>query len=294
MYELKSKKYWADPYLPIQFEYRDPEPAFPLHAHDFHEIAFIFSGKGTHLTIDEVYEVQSGDVLSIKPGQVHGYKNIRALILMNILVKPSFFMEDYFDIQSLPGYQALFGEESQDKSEKDPITHFKMDFDTFLKAKTLIESAYREMNEQPTGYRVSAASQVLHFLILLLRNYGEKNSGKISFGADAAKLFDYVKENYRQSLCMEDLIKVSGMSASHILRVFKHHIGYSPFVYINRLRVLKARDYLIQTTKPITDIALDLGYNDSNYFSRCFKKYSGFSPREYRDNTLKETLRDIS
>jgi AraC-like DNA-binding protein len=294
MYELKSKKYWADPYLPVQFEYRDPQHAFPLHAHDFHEIAFIFSGKGTHLTVNEAYEVQGGDVLNIKPGQVHGYKNIRELVLMNILVKPSFLTKDYFDIQSLPGYQALFGEEPQGKREEDPVTHFKMDFDSFLKAKTLIESAFHEMNEHPTGYRVSAASQMLHFLILLLRSYGEKNSGKISFGADAIKLIDYVKENFRQSLSMEDLIEVSGMSASHILRVFKRHIGCSPFVYINRLRVLKARDDLIKTTKPITDIALDLGYNDSNYFSRCFKKYAGASPREYRSNTLTENLKGIT
>ncbi|GHV38968.1 AraC family transcriptional regulator [Spirochaetia bacterium] len=290
MFQLESKKYWLDPCLPIQFEYRDPQQAFPLHVHDFHEIALVFSGKATHLTISDAYEIQSGDVLSVKPGQVHGYKNIRSLTLMNILVKPSFFMEDYFGIQSLPGYQALFGEEPRDKPDKNPISHFKMDFDTFLKAKTLIESAYSEMNDHPTGYRVSAASQVLHFFILLLRNYGKKNSGKISFGANVAKLFDYVKENYRRSLSMEDLIEVSGMSASHILRVFKHYLGCSPFVYINHLRVSRAKDDLIRTAKPITEIALDLGYNDSNYFSRCFKKYSGFSPREYRINTLTETL----
>jgi AraC-like DNA-binding protein len=293
MYQLESKKYWADPYLPIQFEYRDPQQAFPLHAHDFHEIAIIFSGKAVHLTVNETYEIQSGNVLSIKPGQVHGYKNIRDLVLMNILIKPSFLMEDYFGIQSLPGYQTLFGKE-REKPEKNPITHFKMNFDTFLKAKTLIECAFREMNEHPAGYQVSAASQVLHFLILLLRNYGEKSGGKSCFGADVAKLIDYVKENYRLSLSMEDLVEISGMSASHILRVFKHHLGCSPFVYINRLRVLRAKDDLIQTTKQITEIALDLGYNDSNYFSRCFKKYSGLSPREFRINTLTESIKDIS
>jgi AraC-like DNA-binding protein len=294
MYQLESKKYWSDPYLPIQFEYRNPQQAFPLHAHEFHEIAFIFSGKATHLTANETYEVQSGDVLSVKPGQVHGYKNIRNLVLMNILIKPSFLMEDYFGIQSLPGYQALLGEEPWDKSEKNAIAHFKMDFDSFLKAKILIESAFSEMNERPAGYRVSAASQALHFLTLLLRSYGEKNCGKSSFGADVAKLFDYVKENYRLSLCMEDLIEVSGMSASHILRVFRRHLGCSPFVYINRLRVLRAKDDLLRTAKPITEIALDLGYNDSNYFSRCFKKHSGLSPREFRINTLTENLKDIS
>ena len=60
--------------------------------------------------------------------------------------------------------------------------------------------------------------------------------------------------------------------------------------YISRLRLSAASDALIQTGKSITEVALDLGFNDSNYFTRLFKKHVGLSPREYRYKYLKENL----
>jgi AraC-like DNA-binding protein len=96
--------------------------------------------------------------------------------------------------------------------------------------------------------------------------------------------------NYRSQLNMNILTGISGMSESHVLRSFKQYLGCSPFQYINRLRLSAATDALIQTDKSITEIALDLGFNDSNYFTRSFRKHSGLSPREYRYRYLKENL----
>jgi len=94
MYQLDSRNYWSDSNIPIQFEFRDPQYPFPLHVHDFHELVLVYSGKATHLTVNGDKDIQGGDFVSVKPGQVHGYKNIRNLVLMNILIKPSFFDDD--------------------------------------------------------------------------------------------------------------------------------------------------------------------------------------------------------
>jgi len=51
MYQLDSRKYWLDPYIPIQFEFRNPQSPFPLHIHDFYEMVLVYSGKATHLTV---------------------------------------------------------------------------------------------------------------------------------------------------------------------------------------------------------------------------------------------------
>jgi AraC-like DNA-binding protein len=75
-----------------------------------------------------------------------------------------------------------------------------------------------------------------------------------------------------------------------VLRLFKRYLGCPPFQYINKLRLTEAADELTQTDKSVTDIALDLGFNDSNYFSRLFKKHLGLSPREYRNKYLMENL----
>jgi AraC-like DNA-binding protein len=290
MYQLDSRKYWSDVHVPIQFEFRNPQSPFPLHIHDFHEIVFIYSGKATHLTANGDYDVQSGDFISIKPDQAHGYKNVRNLVLMNVLIKPSFFEEDRFGIHSLPSFMALFGREPEEDTKRSPIVHFRLDFGTFARAKNFIDGASTELTEHSEGYRAVITGLVQELIVLLMRQYGGKNRVHANFASEAMNLISYVKHNYRASLSMAALTGMSGMSESHVLRVFKRYQGCSPFQYISRLRLSAATDALIQTDKSITEIALDLGFNDSNYFTRAFRKHLGLSPREYRNKYLKENF----
>ena len=290
MYQLETRKYWSDPNVPIQFEFRNPQPPFPLHIHDFHELVLVYSGKATHLTITGDREIQSGDFVSVKLGQAHGYKNIRNLVLMNILIKPSFFDEDPYMLRPLPAFEALFGQEAENDAGKEPIIQFRLDYELFSRAKNLVENANAELSGHSDGYRAMAVCLIQEFIVLLLRNYRENNETRTGFALDLTTLFDYVKQNYRSPLNMAALSAASGMSESHILRVYKQFMGCSPFQYISRLRLEAATDALIQTDKSITGIALDLGFNDSNYFTRLFKKHLGLSPREYRNKYLRENL----
>jgi AraC-like DNA-binding protein len=289
MYQLDSRKYWSDLKVPIQFEFRNPQPPFPLHVHDFHELVLVYSGKGTHLTAKGDYDVQSGDLINIKLGQAHGYKNVRNLVLMNVLIRSSFFEEDHFDIYSLPAYGVLFGREPEDDREL-PVTHFKLDYGVFSRVKSLIEAAQTELREHSDGYRAMVTGLMQEFIVLLIRSYQEKESSPPGFAANVTGLINYVKDNYRSQMNMDVLTGISGMSASHVLRSFKQYLGCSPFQYISRLRLSAAADELVQTGKSVTEIALDLGFNDSNYFTRSFRKYWGLSPRQYRYRYLKENL----
>lgn len=290
MYQLDSRKYWTDPNIPIQFEFRNPQSPFPLHIHDFHEMVLVYSGRATHLTVNGDREIHGGDFISIKQGQVHGYKNIRNLVLMNILISPSFFNDDRFSLGSIPVFNTMFGQELEKDINKSPIIHFKLDYGIFCRARELIENANSELFGRSDGYRAMVVSLVQEFIILIIRNYKGNNPARPGFAQDKSTLINYVKHNYRSPMDMSVLTAVSGMSESQVLRVFKQHLGCPPFQYISRLRLSAATDALIQTDKSITDVALDLGYNDSNYFTRLFKKQLGLSPREYRNKYLRENL----
>jgi AraC-like DNA-binding protein len=290
MYQLDSRKYWSDANVPIQFEFRNPQSPFPLHIHDFHEIVLVYSGKATHLTVNGDYDIQSGDFINIRLGQAHGYKNIRNLVLMNILIKSSFLEEDHFGVYSLPAYGALFSQEPEDDMGKLPVTHFRLEYGVFSKVKNLIDAARTELTEHSDGYRAMVTSFMRELIVLLIRSYKEKSGSPSGFAANVTNLINYVKDNYRSQLNMDVLTGISGMSESHVLRSFKQYLGCSPFQYINRLRLSAATDALIQTDRSITEIALDLGFNDSNYFTRSFRKHLGLSPREYRYKYLRENL----
>jgi len=290
MYQLDSRKYWIDPYIPIQFEFRNPQSPFPLHIHDFHELVLVYSGSATHLTVNEDRDIQGGDFVSVKLGQAHGYKNVRNIVLMNILLKPSFFDDERFGLCQVPAFQALFNPETEKEANLSPIVHFKLNYGIFTRARELIENASTELLEHSDGFRAMVMSLVQEFIILMIRSYRENNTVQSGFACDTTTLINYVKHNYRVPMDMSVLTGISGKSESHVLRVFKQHLGCSPFQYISRLRLSAATDALIQTDKSITEVALDLGFNDSNYFTRLFKKHHGLSPREYRYKYLRENL----
>ena len=290
MYQLETRKYWSDSNVQVQFEFRNPQSPFPLHVHDFHEIALIYSGKATHITANGDREIQGGDLMSIKPGQAHGYKNIQNLVLMNILLKHSFFYDDRFGLHSIPAFTALFSKGTETDIEKSQIAHYRMDYSVFCTARDLIEKANNELNARSDGYRAMVVSLVQELIILILRNYKKNSMAQPSFAQNISNLFGFVKNSYKTHIDIETLTAISGMSESQVFRAFKHYMDCTPVQYINKLRLSSAVDALIQTDRTITDIALDLGFNDSNYFTRLFRKHLKFSPREYRKKHFSENI----
>jgi sigma-B regulation protein RsbU (phosphoserine phosphatase) len=92
----------------------------------------------------------------------------------------------------------------------------------------------------------------------------------------------YLESNYQYQLMVEDVAREMSVSTSHFKKIFKRDLGYTFSNYLNMLRIQKAKELLLNSRKSITEIAYDIGYNDSNYFSTVFKNLEGVSPREYR------------
>jgi AraC family L-rhamnose operon transcriptional activator RhaR/AraC family L-rhamnose operon regulatory protein RhaS len=274
------------PALPFRTEYRDPQKAFPLHIHDFYQISMVYSGRGTCLVDRNHYEIQGGDVVIIRPGQVHGFKNNRDLILRDLQIKAAFLEDDTFGISSMPGYRSIFTRDSSSGGEG-PAVCFRLDIPVFLEIQNSVELIIREIGEKYPGYEIGARLALTQILFNMLRHCQEPgDGGDLRARPEILAALNYIKENYQRPLSIQELIGISGFSASRFLRAFKRCTGCSPLEYLNRLRVSAAGRDMLTSAKSITAIALDTGFNDSNYFSRCFKKYTGLSPRQYRETSL--------
>lgn len=92
----------------------------------------------------------------------------------------------------------------------------------------------------------------------------------------------FIHQNYSRSFTLEELSETIGVSRSYLSRIFKEDMGISPWDYLHRFRVQKARELLLLTDAPITSIAAEVGYEDVGYFARAFRAISGVSPRNYR------------
>lgn len=88
---------------------------------------------------------------------------------------------------------------------------------------------------------------------------------------------------YPEKVTLPALSSHFGLSVPYLCRIFKKHTGLTLTAYINELRVLRAAD-MIKDGAPLSDAAFMTGFHDYNYFSRLFKKLTGFPPSELKNH----------
>ena len=92
----------------------------------------------------------------------------------------------------------------------------------------------------------------------------------------------YFHENYNKPISIEEYATEHHMSISWFIRNFKEYTNSTPAHYILSLRISNAQSLLETTNYNVTEIFEIVGYDNALYFSRIFKKQSGFSPSEFR------------
>lgn len=93
---------------------------------------------------------------------------------------------------------------------------------------------------------------------------------------------DYIREHFNEEIVINDLAARLDMSPSYFSSIFKKEVGQSTMQYITALRMERAKIYLANTDLSVALIAKNVGYEDSQYFFRVFKKTTGMTPLQYR------------
>ncbi len=92
----------------------------------------------------------------------------------------------------------------------------------------------------------------------------------------------YLHEHYAESISRWDLAQYVCISEDYLTYCFRQELGITPMQYLQRYRVNRAKELLRNTQKSITEIALQVGFSDSGYFSRVFHRQTGMSPEAFR------------
>jgi signal transduction histidine kinase/DNA-binding LacI/PurR family transcriptional regulator/AraC-like DNA-binding protein len=96
------------------------------------------------------------------------------------------------------------------------------------------------------------------------------------------KAMAYIHEHFSDPIGREDVAHHAGVSEGYLSRCFTQETGLSLIHYVVRYRIQQAKQLLNTSDMSITDIAMEVGFSDSNYFSRAFRKEVGISPLAYR------------
>jgi two-component system response regulator YesN len=99
----------------------------------------------------------------------------------------------------------------------------------------------------------------------------------------------YIGTHYRSTdLSVKSISDHVNRSASYTCTLFKNETGLTLNQYITDYRMKRAAQLLADPRNRISDISESVGYSDGNYFGKSFRKYTGFSPSEYREQVLRK------
>lgn len=100
------------------------------------------------------------------------------------------------------------------------------------------------------------------------------------------QILSFIEENYEEKITLRDIADYILLCESECSRVFKRYMHISLFTFLQQYRIEKSLEYLFDKNLSITEVAAKVGFSDSNYYSKLFKKYKGHSPRQYRKENL--------
>jgi AraC-like DNA-binding protein len=141
----------------------------------------------------------------------------------------------------------------------------------------LMKEFFRLTYNQSENEKFHAASILIYFLNQLIA-YSQKQEKIISNDIQAA--VDYILENIYETISLDVLAEVSGLSLSRFKQKFCQQLGFTPREYINFHKV-EASKTLLEKGKSVTEAAIDLGFSTPNYYSSVFKRFTTLSPSEY-------------
>jgi AraC-like DNA-binding protein len=153
----------------------------------------------------------------------------------------------------------------------------------------LIEILVRELNFKKLNFELMTESSLMHILSIAARRVNSlyQNIKEVT-DIRMQKALEYIYLNYAGNISIQELADYVNFSPSRFSALFKKSFGLFPLQYIINYRIKRACDYLRHTDLSITEIANMVGLEDSLYFSRIFKKQTGFSPSQYRNSMNSE------
>ncbi len=119
-------------------------------------------------------------------------------------------------------------------------------------------------------------------LFLLLKNI---STAEIQENSIVAKAKKYIYANFSEDLSVEDVAEYCNISASYLHKIYSKAYGIGPSEALLNRRIYKAKELIISTNFPLSEISSRCGFNSQSYFSDCFKRKTGATPKEFRKNS---------
>lgn len=143
------------------------------------------------------------------------------------------------------------------------------------------EEIFRRLDRQPQGEYLQAeiASAVLQLTVLLAKNGTEEappHAGSIGAAVE------YINAHLTEPLTVDEICAAAYLSKYHFCRLFKERIGVTVMEYVQKTRIVMAKELLSEGTHSVTAASEACGFSSVSHFSRAFKAETGITPLQYK------------
>ena len=240
---------------------------FPHHFHDYYTVLWVTDGINVGFTERNSYKVGANGILFINPGDIHAGSSRFDKYLKFFSLR---ITREYLDDHLRRYGYTINGDVMFCQT---PV------YDMNLINK--LNQVYISLLENDTSDKEQQESLTIS-LINDLMEY--RISGKLlPEEIDENQLYkakDFLINNYRESITLEDIVNNNSLSKFHLVRSFRKKFHMTPMQYLRNLRVEHAKNLLVAGL-PVTQAALEVGFYDHSHLLRNFKSLNGFSPKHY-------------
>lgn len=265
------------------------------HWHDEIEFILIASGKAVFQIENYSYEVNEGEIIIVGSGELHSAYSSDSE--NNCICKSIIFNSEMLSSKSSDAIQIKF---------INPLINNQLILPHHLTCSTPNEIAVRsfltdlittlDSKENNFELMVKSYLYMIFSKVMLMVNYKDTNELQNPNGnnkIDNIKyILDYIHINYNKPLTIKELSSELNMSEGHFCRIFKSITFKTPVDYLNYYRTTKAQDMLLNSTKKVLEISMDVGFNNLSYFINIFKKNTGYTPSFFRKKFKNELFKN--
>lgn len=267
---LHKTDFFAFPAQPVAVADRYPQRVFAEHTHDFCELVVVWRGNGLHVLNGRPYRITRGDLFYIRADDRHSYASVNDLVLQNIIWCPERFRLpiDWSELIPDVRQQRAWRLSSQGMSQGRQII-----------GQLELESARRDTLSQ------SMAETLFLQLLLTLQRHRylpEQIDGREAEVGALDRLITALAGSLSAPFDLDAFCALHRCSVRTLRQQFRQQTGMTVGQYLRQLRICHAQYLLRHTAMRVSEVAMQCGFEDSNYFSVVFTRETGTSPSQWR------------
>ena len=281
-FELKENKPHGtkdDPFSTYHIENAGRSFQIPVHWHDEFEIIYVRSGFLTVSISGESYIGKTGEAFVVSPGNLH-------------LMGSQTGTVDYYTFLFPLKYISFRTDDMLDEKLLEPLNSGHLMICPRVKdtAKELCEQlieiyeAKKEESESKIATQVRTKIILLQFILEMWKKGFVIENDTSGRNTVEKEMVSYIQQNFTGKISLREFGEQFHLSEKYISRYFKEHFHITLSQYVTYLRLEHAKQLLQDTDIPVTDVAMQSGYQNVSYFIRSFQKAYAVSPLKYRKN----------